>query len=406
MNFLPPQVSFPEAPAGRACPCCGGANARAIYAVSGIPIHSCVLLDSSEAARAFPTGDMCWSCCPDCTFLFNDRFDPALIDYSSDYEETQGFSPTFSTWLEGIATDLIERNGLTGKRIVEIGCGRGDFLELVCRLGDNVGIGVDPSETAGRVDHGVGRGLTFLREPFSRDHRQLKADAIICRHTLEHIHDPRALLEAVRHGIGEEGTVFFEVPDVERQVAEGAFWDIYYEHCSYFSDASLRHLFESSGFVVERIERVYAEQYLQITARPAAPGAGPAPIDEARRAGWDSAVATFARTCESALVTWDRFRQARLQDHEKAVLWGSGSKATGFLTTLGWTTQVLERVVDINPDKWNRFVAGTGQRIIEPRTLAEEQPQHVVIMNPIYQEEIRADLARFGCTPTLHPLGA
>ncbi|MFT5477153.1 MAG: hypothetical protein ACI8Y8_002497, partial [Planctomycetota bacterium] len=112
-----------------------------------------------------------------------------------------------------------------------------------------------------------------------------------------------------------------------------------------------------------------------------------------------------SRTPATSLGNWNRFLQERLVDHESAVLWGSGSKATGFLTTLGWTTQVLERVVDINPDKWNRFVAGTGQRIIEPRTLTQERPQHVVIMNPIYTDEISADLASYGCTPQLHPLG-
>ncbi|MFT7476827.1 MAG: SAM-dependent methyltransferase, partial [Gammaproteobacteria bacterium] len=336
MDSLPPQVSFPETPADNDCPNCRATNARAVYAVDSIPIHSCVLLDSSEEARAFPVGDMRWAYCPDCTFLFNDAFEPALIDYSSDYEETQGFSRTFSTWLEGVATDLIARYDLTGKRIVEIGCGRGDFLELICRLGDNTGVGVDPSETAGRVDHAAGAGLSFLREHFGPQHRDLEADAIVCRHTLEHIHDPRALLESVRAAIGDEGIVFFEVPDVGRQLDEGAFWDIYYEHCSYFSEASLRHLFESSGFTVVRIEKVYAGQYLQIAARPTAKGRPPAArsVDASIRAHWASAVATFSRNCESALGNWNRFLQERLVDHESAVLWGSGSKATGFLTTL------------------------------------------------------------------------
>ncbi|NJM57780.1 MAG: hypothetical protein HC857_10560 [Synechococcales cyanobacterium RU_4_20] len=41
--------------------------------------------------------------------------------------------------------------------------------------------------------------------------------------------------------------VYFEVPDAERIFAERAFWDVYYEHCSYFSPPSLTALCGAAG---------------------------------------------------------------------------------------------------------------------------------------------------------------
>jgi hypothetical protein len=56
-------------------------------------------------------------------------------------------------------------------------------------------------------------------------------------------------------------------------------------------------------------------------------------------------------------------------------------------------------IVDINPKKHGKFVAGAGQPIIKPEQLRDTAPSTVVIMNPAYQEEIRAHLSELGLYP-------
>jgi hypothetical protein len=62
---------------------------------------------------------------------------------------------------------------------------------------------------------------------------------------------------------------------------------------------------------------------------------------------------------------------------------------------------VIDRVVDINPHKRGKHLAGTGQRIVAPADLAADPPDIVVVMNPVYRDEIAADLAGRGLTPEL-----
>ena len=50
-------------------------------------------------------------------------------------------------------------------------------------------------------------------------------------------------------------------------------------------------------------------------------------------------------------------------------------------------------MVDINPHKHGKYLAGSGHQIVGPDALVEIKPDVVVVMNPIYVEEIRADLA-------------
>ena len=411
-SALPLGVAFPDEPAGVACPACGAGETRVFYSVDAIPVHSCVLCPTRQAARAFARGDMRLASCGSCGLVFNAAFEPERVDYSSDYEETQGFSATFTTWLEELARRLIEEHDLRGRTVLEIGCGRGDFLELVCRVGGCRGIGVDPSETAGRVDRSAGGGLTFLRERYSERHAALAPDAVFCRHTLEHLSDARGFVRLLRRNLeGRDGLVFIEVPDVLRELAEGAFWDIYYEHALYFAASPLAALLRSEGFEVEDLRRAYGEQYLQVTARPAARvgEAGAAPADRDALSELASAVSGFRGACRAALARWHAFLEESLRAGESVVLWGSGSKATGFLSTLGLEVpregeSGVRHVVDVNPSKHGRFVAGTGQEIVSPESLRDLRPDHVVIMNPVYEREIAADLGRMGLVPRLHVL--
>jgi len=95
---------------------------------------------------------------------------------------------------------------------------------------------------------------------------------------------------------------------------------------------------------------------------------------------------------------------ARLQNiagkDRKAVIWGAASKAVALLATLP-EAQFLRYGVDINPHKQGHFLPGTGLPVVGPEFLLEYRPDLVVVMNPIYREEIQRDLARLGLMPEI-----
>ena len=69
------------------------------YEARGVPTNSCIQLDSPEEAHRYHCGDIALGFCPDCGFISNTEFDQELAEYSGRYEETQSFSPTFSSEL-------------------------------------------------------------------------------------------------------------------------------------------------------------------------------------------------------------------------------------------------------------------------------------------------------------------
>lgn len=386
-------VARPTARATR-CAACGAANLEVVHEVRGVPINSCILIDDRRAAVDFPTGEIVLTFCHGCGFMGNAAFEPERIRYGSGYEETQAFSPRFRAFADDLAQRLVERHGLRGREILEIGCGKGEFLALLCALGENRGIGIDPGYVPGRLDGPGVERMEVITDFYGPDYGHLTGELVLCRHTLEHIFDVRAFVERTRRSAERRrgAVVVFEVPDTGRVLREGAFWDIYYEHVSYFTPASLRRLFVMSGYDVEDVEVEYDDQYLVLTARPRRATPRPHPDPEEVLEDYREVEAFRARHAAS-VARW-RSQLDRLRGR-RPVLWGSGSKAVAWLTTLDVTDEI-EYVVDINPNRHGKFLPGTGIEIVPPERLRSYRPEAVIVMNPIYREEIARDLSDLG----------
>ncbi len=288
------------------CPNCRSSSSEGchpFYEVRGVPTNSCLLIEDRTRALDFPTGDIVLAVCSGCGFIFNAAWDSARTVYSDQYEETQGFSPTFNAFNRAIAEELVNSYDIRGKTVLEIGCGKGEFLNLICRLGGNRGIGYDPSFV--RARQCSEQDVRFVREFFTEDTSEVAPDLLCCKMTLEHIGQTHRFLASVRSVANRrDSVIFFQVPDVGRILKEGAFWDIYYEHCSYFSATSLKHLFTGTGFSVQRIWTGYDDQYLMIVTSPAEHGSDVTPSDADGVAAIIRMSGSFAATAARSREAW------------------------------------------------------------------------------------------------------
>jgi 2-polyprenyl-3-methyl-5-hydroxy-6-metoxy-1,4-benzoquinol methylase len=339
--------------------------------------------------------------CDDCGLLWNAAFDEGLVDYRQGYEETQGFSPTFRSWLDATAREIAQEHQLEGKLVVEIGCGKGEFLASLCAASGARGLGIDPSASAGRVDLSSGAGLKFLSEPVGNINPINDVEFIVCRHTLEHILQIGPFLREIERACSPHTPLLIEVPDLTRVLTEGAFWDLYHEHATYFTPGSLARWIRSMGRPVQTLERVYSNQNLMLFSDPGRPDnlqlQGESPTEQRR------ALDQFNQRAKNSMARTNSLLNKIQAQGGTCVLWGAGSKATGLLVTLGVEDQVAA-VVDINPDKTDSHIAGTGHRVIAPRELQRIKPDLVLVMNPLYCDEISASLRAMGLAPRIEVL--
>lgn len=386
----------PGAASVAACPVCRSQEIATLIEIPSVPIHCNLLWPSQAQARSAPRGTIQLAFCRTCTHVFNQAFDPALMEYTQGYENSLHFSPRFQAYAEALARRLVEQHQLRNRTIVEIGSGTGEFLTLLCQLGDNRGFGFDPSylpEPATQAD----RRVTFIQDFYTPRSASYNADMVVCRHVLEHIQHPASLLLQVRHALGDrpDATIYVEVPNVLFMLRDLSIWDIIYEHCSYFSAGSLAYTLHAAGFAIERLTEEFGGQFLAVDAHPVRIDVAPAAHNSETTGQLAGAAARFAASYHQRLDTW-RARLAHMASAgQRAVIWGAGSKGVTFLNVLGITEEIAY-AIDINPRKHGMHIAGTGQPIVPPEHLRSYRPDTIVIMNAIYRDEIESTAAALG----------
>jgi SAM-dependent methyltransferase len=380
------------------CPACQGTRTSDFLELGSVPAFCNVQWATREQAQSTTLGPISLTACVDCGHVFNRAFDAGRMTYAPGYENSQHASSVFRSYAERLVSRLIERYGIRGKPVVDIGCGRGDLLALICEHGGNRGFGYDPSY-AGRAADGA--AYTIHREYFGAAQAAAIRPALVgCRHVLEHVEDPVTFLRGLRDALAASGdaVLYLEVPAGEELLSALGLWDYLYEHVSYFSARSLQAVLHAAGFEVLHMQRDFAGQFLCAEARVAHAGAAgrltaAAPSEAELRAA--------ATGMTERLQHWRRWA-SELPADGNCLLWGAGSKGVMFLNLLGLRAPGrIDRVVDQNADKHSRFVSGTGQQIIAPEALREVGVSEVVLMNGIYAEEVRGRLADLGVAPTL-----
>src|SRR5262245_1123786 len=222
-----------------------------------------MLFPTAAAARSMKRGTLDMHACGACGFVFNAAFDPALVDYGPAYENSQDHSPAFNAYLDELVDHFVAKSGVRNGRVVEVGCGRGVFLNKLLAHPDNRSdaVGFDPAYLGPESPSG-GR-VRFVKD-FYGPATAVPADVVLCRHVIEHIPEPLGLLRTVRDAVGDSGgtRVFFETPCAEWILHNRVPWDFFYEHCSLFTAGSLARALGQAGFAVTGVRHVFGGQYL------------------------------------------------------------------------------------------------------------------------------------------------
>ena len=368
-----------------ACPVCGSNSTEHILTRESVPVHQNLVYRTPREARAAAKGTIRLLCCRDCGFIFNSAFDPSILCYDKHYDNRQDCSPFFNEYVNKITRELIEKRGLRNKKIIEIGCGNGSFLKkLVLNNGaGNIGLGFDPSYKG--LETILDGRLRFIMDYYGPEYTELKANAFVCRHVIEHIPAPLELLSTIRQAAAPTppATFHFETPCVEWILRNNTFWDFFYEHCSYFTAESLTKAFELAGYATDHVQHVFNGQYLWLQAK-AGKGTSAGNVDRGRL----QTLCTRFALNEKRLIRTMRAKLKQAGQTGKIALWGAGAKGVTLANLIDPEQEIISCLVDINPNKQGRFIAGTGHPIVDSMELENSKVTRAVSMNPNYTPEI------------------
>jgi nucleoside-diphosphate-sugar epimerase len=314
-------------------------------------------------------------------FLENEAFDVNLIDYGDDYENSQAHSAKFKGHMQSVLS-LLKVALPKDSIIVEVGCGKGDFVEMIEQSCYFKVKGYDASYDGNNKS---------IEKRYLNSSDKIDADLVVLRHVLEHVQMPYDFLAMLKTIFGQ-AKIYIEVPNYDWIVSNKTFFDITYEHVNYFSQRALKQLFEPS---TTRHGLLFDEQYQYVISDLSS-------LNPAFKRQYESNEWRFLSLNELFPNIERDIKRFEEQARNRAVyVWGAATKGCLFLAHCALRNRLIDRVrfaVDQNPQKIGKYLPSS---LIEIRSKedffrAAKPGDLLLISNPAYKDEIVAQVRASG----------
>lgn len=289
---------------------------------------------------------------------------------------------TTTRYMRERAANVLERSRALDGSILELGCGQGTFLHMLgITVPERTFIGFDPSSRRASTQRIRIERCYFDRGTARRANGAIAA--VASRHVIEHLPSPVDFLMTIRATLPDlwPGRVFTETPTVEWILDNRATYDFFYEHCNYFTKQTLEFALSLAGLACSSVDLVFGDQYLWAESSV---GSNPAPMRDQAIVGKAEAAASEFSSMEA--------KQRQLIDDLSATglaVWGAGAKGVTFASLLDPDASRIQCLIDVNPQKQGRYIAGSGHPILDAQEAWKLGVRSVLVMNSNYLNEIR-----------------
>lgn len=315
------------------------------------------------------------------------QFDCSPVTYYRDVIRAGGFSTTMTELRRRQYRHLINTYHLEGKKFIEVGCGRGEFLQVLTEF----------PVTASGIEHKADL-VQIARESGLDVHRDFTEtadqnlgdtyDVFLSFNFLEHQPEPETMLKAIYNNLADDGMGLITVPSLEYILEQESYYELIRDHIAYYTFDTLRTLLQRCGFRVLEEEMINRDTISMIVKKD--PGLLSADLLPQHIEPFSAKPLTDSYQTVSEDVMTLLARQE--QCGRKTAIWGASHQ--GF--TLAGTLKLNDRItyiIDSAPFKQGRFAPASHIRIVAPDHVKQEPVDAIIIVAPGYTEEI-ADIIR------------
>jgi len=291
------------------------------------------------------------------------------VPYWREVIRATAFSQEMGEFRKKQFKSFVEQYGLTGKKIVEIGCGKGEYLTLMQDAGAKV-VGIEFGETA--ATHCIQANLCverlFVESPKVRL-RNAPFDAFYILNFLEHLADPNSTLQGIHSNLTDNAIGLIEVPNFDMILKKKLFSEFIADHLFYFTRTTLNALLERNGFEVLETREIWHDYILSSVVRKRKP------------------VNLSAFQQQQVLLKSELTRFVTSFGKKNVAVWGAGHQALAVLA-LANLGDSIKYVVDSAPFKQGCYTPATHIPIVAPDTLATDPVGAIIVMAAAYSDEV------------------
>ncbi len=291
------------------------------------------------------------------------------VFYHKEVIRAAGFSEEMTTFRMGQFQAFVDRFNLKNKKVIEMGCGRGDYLSIMKKCGA-VASGIEFE--AGAVEYCQKNGLDVKKDYIESVGQKLSGepyDAFFIMSFLEHMPSPNVVLQGIANNLSEGAVGIVEVPNFDMILKNDLFSEFITDHLFYFTQATLRALLQNNGFEVLECNVLWHDYIISAVVK--------------KRNALD-----LARFKQKELELKKSFDQFLSQFPANTVAtWGAGHQALAILAMAGLKSKI-KYVIDSAPFKQGKYTHATHIPIVSPEHAVLDPPEAVVVMAASYSGEV------------------
>jgi len=263
---------------------------------------------------------------------------------------------------------FVQNYFLNGKKIIEVGCGCGEYLSIMQQCGVDA-YGLEYSEES--VSKCTEEGLRVFRGFVSSADRLKDApyDAFYILNYLEHLPDPNSTLTGIYENLADDAIGLVEVPNFDMILRNKLFSEFISDHLLYFTKETLAITLKLNGFEIIESHDIWH----------------------------DYIISTIVKKKKKLDISHFYEYQVQLKNeieeyirpfkNKKVAIWGAGHQAFTVISSLNLAGNI-RYVVDSATFKQGRFTPASHIPIVSPNALETDPVEAVIVMAAGYSDEV------------------
>ena len=267
-------------------------------------------------------------------------------------------------------TEFMNRFNLKGKKILEVGCGKGEFLRI-WKDYDVRAVGIEYDQEL--VDRANNEGMEVYKAYADDADTKLPGspyDAFVQFNFLEHQPYPNDMLQCIYNNLTGDGVGLVTVPSLEYILKYDGYYELIKDHIAYYSEETLKFLFQKNGFEVVDCHTVNRDTHsIMVRKRKKAD------------------VSSWKENFDSLKQELFDYVNGYVSQGKKVAVWGASHQGFTLIPSLGLSDKIAY-IIDSAPFKQGKYAPASHVPIVDRKHYFEEPVASIMIVAPGYTDEI------------------
>lgn len=344
--------------------------------------------------------------CGECFLVQVDEYKKSDAIFDSNYVYFSSYSKSWLSHAKDYTEKMIARFGLNNSsQVVEIASNDGYLLQYFKEKNVPV-LGIEPTANTAAVaiEKGIENVVDFfgveLATRLANENR--RADLLLGNNVLAHVPDIMDFVKGMKIILKEDGVITMEFPHLMQLIENNQFDTIYHEHFSYLSLHTVKLIFEANDlklFDVDEIPthggslRIYATHHDNKIHQISVNVTDLLEIEKEKGMLSLDYYRGFQKKAIKVKIDMLEFLLQQKRSGKSVAGYGAAAKGNTLLNYCGIKNDLIQFVVDANPNKQNKYLPSSHIPVTNEDHLKNVKPSYVIIFPWNLKTELMSQLS-------------